>query len=61
MDFCARRRSCAYVPETFLLLIRFWRLAALLLPVIALSSLAAGQATGLKVVTVQTAPLSASR
>src|SRR5438309_6455496 len=47
MDFFARRRPCAYVPETFLLSIRFWRLAALL--VMALPTLAAGAANQLKV------------
>src|SRR5438552_12620549 len=55
MDFCARRRTCAPVPTQTFLSMKFWRLATLLAVVAALSSLAAGQATGLKVVTVQTA------
>src|SRR5438876_2706883 len=55
MDFFARRRTSSYVPTQILLSMKFWRLAALLVAVMALSSLAASQATGLKIVTVQTA------
>src|SRR5438105_7217219 len=55
MDFFARRRPSAHVLTQTLLSMRFWNLAALLVTVMALSSLAASQATGLKIVTVQTA------
>src|SRR5256885_2686564 len=44
MDFCARRRTCAYVPTQTFLSMKFWTLAALL-AMLALSSLAAGQTT----------------
>src|SRR5207253_8516416 len=55
MDFFARRRPSAHVLTQTALSMKFWRLATLLAVVAALSSLAAGQATGLKIVTVQTA------
>src|SRR5438128_11274683 len=44
MDFFARRRTCAPVLTQTFLSMKFWRLAALL-AMLALSSLAAGQAT----------------
>ena len=49
MDFCARRRPCAPVPTQTFLSMKFWRLAALL-AMLALSTLAAGQATQLTIV-----------
>ena len=51
MDFFARRRPSAHVLTQTLLSMRFWNLAALLVTVMALSSLAASQATGDVVVT----------
>src|SRR5437868_14475227 len=44
MNFFARRRTCAPVPTQTFLSMKFWKLAVLL-AMLALSSLAAGQAT----------------